>query len=226
MVRPDLLQENIFLFVPNLIGYFRIILALASFYTMPDDPIATGIAYSLSAFLDAFDGMAARRLNQSTRFGSMLDQLTDRCALLGLLVTLTSFYPDYRFLLLLSIVIDISSHWAHIWAGLLRGKTSHKLIDANENAILRIYYSSKTVLFTMCAGNEMFYGFLYLLHFYEGPVVPIYGGVGIVRLIVYVTAPIGITKSLISLVQLMIASANFGIIDVSERVDQRAKQSK
>lgn len=221
------MQENIFLFVPNLIGYARIILACASFYTMPDDPIATTIAYSLSAFLDAFDGMAARSFNQSTRFGSMLDQLTDRCALMGLLVILTSFYADYRFLLLMSIVIDMSSHWAHVWAGLLRGKSSHKLIDGNENAILRIYYSSKAVLFTMCAGNEIFYGFLYLLHFYEGPVVPIAGdGIGLVRLIAYATAPIAVLKTLISLVQLLIACANFGIIDVSERVEARAKQDK
>lgn len=226
MVREDLLEENVFLFVPNLIGYARIILALVSFHFMDEDPIATGIAYSLSAFLDAFDGFAARALNQSTRFGSMLDQLTDRLALLGLLVTLTSFYPQHRFLLLLSIVVDIASHWSHIWVMLLRGKTSHKLVDASENPVLRVYYSSKAVLFTMCAGNEAFYGFLYLMHFYEGPIVPIAGGIGLVPLIVYATAPIAVIKSLISVVQLMIACTNFAIIDVSERVTERAKRSK
>ena len=78
-------EENIFLFVPNLIGYARIILALASFYTMPIRPITTLVLYFLSAFLDVFDGYAARRFNQSTRFGAMLDQLTDRCGTMCLL---------------------------------------------------------------------------------------------------------------------------------------------
>jgi hypothetical protein len=35
---------------------------------------------------------------------------------------------------------------------------------------MRIYYTSKPVLFFMCAGNEAFYAALYLLHFTEGPV--------------------------------------------------------
>lgn len=78
-------EENIFLFVPNLIGYARIILALVSFYTMQDRPITTLVLYFLSTFLDAFDGYAARRFNQSTRFGAMLDQLTDRCGTMCLL---------------------------------------------------------------------------------------------------------------------------------------------
>lgn len=35
--------------------------------------------YWLSAFLDAFDGMAARAFNQSTKFGAVLDMVSDRC---------------------------------------------------------------------------------------------------------------------------------------------------
>ena len=36
------------------------------------------VCYILSGFLDAFDGHAARAFNQSTKFGAMLDMLTDR----------------------------------------------------------------------------------------------------------------------------------------------------
>lgn len=83
--------DNIFLFVPNLIGYARIILALLSFYTMPYYPIPTLIFYFVSAFLDVFDGYAARYLNQSTKFGALLDQLTDRIGTLCLIfVSLTN----------------------------------------------------------------------------------------------------------------------------------------
>lgn len=82
-------NENVFMFVPNLIGYARIILALASFYTMPHKPILTLSFYFMSTFLDAFDGFAARLFNQSTRFGAMLDQLTDRCGTMCLIFVIT-----------------------------------------------------------------------------------------------------------------------------------------
>lgn len=52
---------------------------------------------------------------------------------------------------------------------LLQGKTSHKFIDMSENPIMHLYYTSKPVLFGMCAGNEAFYAALYLLYFTEGP---------------------------------------------------------
>ena len=58
-------EPNIFLFVPNLIGYGRIIFGIISFILMPNHPLGASICYFLSAFLDAFDGHAARALNQS-----------------------------------------------------------------------------------------------------------------------------------------------------------------
>ena len=39
------MAENIFLFVPNLIGYARIILAIFSFYYMPFDHVKATIFY-------------------------------------------------------------------------------------------------------------------------------------------------------------------------------------
>lgn len=52
----------------------------------------------------------------------------------------------------------------------LQGKSSHKFIDMSENPIMSVYYTNKTVLFFMCAGNEAFYAALYLLYFTEGPI--------------------------------------------------------
>ena len=51
--------------------------------------------YEYSGLLDAFDGMAARALNQCTKFGAMLDQLTDRAATSMLLMALSVLYPKY-----------------------------------------------------------------------------------------------------------------------------------
>ena len=52
---------------------------------------------------------------------------------------------------------------------LLEGKTSHKFMGEGSNPIIRLYYTSRPVLFGMCAGNEIFYASLYLLHFTNGP---------------------------------------------------------
>jgi CDP-diacylglycerol--inositol 3-phosphatidyltransferase len=115
-----------------------------------------------------------------------------------------------------SMIIDIASHWIHIWSSMLAGKTSHKLVDPSANPILRLYYTSRTVLFTFCAANELFYAGLYLLHFTEGPAVP-FLKIGLIRAIIYATAPISIIKTGISLIQMGAACINVGIVDTSER---------
>lgn len=43
--------ENIFLFVPNLIGYARIVFAIISFYFMPCCPFTASSFYLLSGLL-------------------------------------------------------------------------------------------------------------------------------------------------------------------------------
>ncbi|VVC92612.1 unnamed protein product [Leptidea sinapis] len=153
-------KENIFLFVPNIIGYGRIILAVIAFYYMPTNCLLAVVCYVTSALLDAIDGHAARIFNQSTKFGAMLDQLTDRAGTAGLLMTLATFYPKYTFWFQLSMIIDITCHWLFLHTSTLQGKTSHKFIDMSENPIMHLYYTNKTVLFWMCAGNEAFYAAL------------------------------------------------------------------
>ncbi|KAK6636404.1 hypothetical protein RUM43_010065 [Polyplax serrata] len=203
-------SENIFLFVPNIIGYARIILALISFYFMTTNYILATWCYILSALLDAFDGHAARYFNQSTKFGAILDQLTDRCGTMGLLVVLCQFYPTYLFWFQIVMVIDIACHWIYLHSSLLQGKTSHKFVDLSENAVMRLYYTNRQVLFFMCATNELFFASLYLLNFTAGPFK-------VFKILSYVTAPFMIIKNFISLVHLCVACKNISIIDVKER---------
>ena len=56
----------------------------------------------------------SRHFNQSTKFGAMLDMLTDRCATMCLLATLGTFYPNWLFFFQLSMTIDISCHWIYL----------------------------------------------------------------------------------------------------------------
>uniref|UniRef100_A0A8C6T5I7 CDP-diacylglycerol--inositol 3-phosphatidyltransferase n=1 Tax=Neogobius melanostomus TaxID=47308 RepID=A0A8C6T5I7_9GOBI len=192
-------------------SYARVVLALISFF--------------LIALLDAFDGHAARALNQSTKFGAMMDMLTDRCATMCLLVNLSLLYPAYTFLFQVSMCLDISSHWLHLHSSTIKGSVSHKSIDLSGNPILRVYYTSKgtftPVLFVMCAGNELFFCLLYLLHHIEEPAVCV-SVTGWLYALLLVCALISLAKAAISVVHLVTASQNMAALDTAER--QSAKK--
>ncbi|KIW05007.1 hypothetical protein, variant [Verruconis gallopava] len=159
--------ENIFMFIPNQIGYARVILAIASLYYMPLHPRTCSGLYSLSCLLDALDGYAARRYDQSTKFGAVLDMITDRCTTSCLLVFLASAFPRWSIVFQGLISLDFASHYIHMYATLAMGGSnqSHKSIDEGRSWILKQYYSNRTVLFVFCALNELFFIALYLLSF-------------------------------------------------------------
>jgi phosphatidylglycerophosphate synthase len=50
--------------------------------------------YLGSFIADLFDGMAARKFNQCSEFGGLLDMITDRCSTLGLFFVL---YGEYGY---------------------------------------------------------------------------------------------------------------------------------
>ncbi|KAK1760642.1 CDP-diacylglycerol--inositol 3-phosphatidyltransferase [Echria macrotheca] len=159
--------ENVFLFWPNIIGYWRIVLAIGALWYMPLHPRTCSALYSVSCLLDALDGYAARYLNQSTKFGAVLDMVTDRCTTACLLVFLSSAFPRWAILFQGLISLDFASHYVHMYATLAMGgsDTSHKNVDKSRSKILNLYYTNKTVLFVCCALNEAFFIALYLLSF-------------------------------------------------------------
>jgi len=65
--------------IPNGLSLLRIILIVPFvFYFMQDDIIPAGIVLVISGLSDMFDGMIARRFNQFTELGQMLDPLSDK----------------------------------------------------------------------------------------------------------------------------------------------------
>ncbi|KAK5138530.1 hypothetical protein LTR08_000118 [Meristemomyces frigidus] len=170
----DETDENIFLFVPNLIGYGRIVLALASLYFMPLHPRRCSVLYSISCLLDALDGIAARKYHQSTRFGAVLDMVTDRCTTTCLLVFLATAKPAYSMIFQGLISLDLASHYMHMYATLAMGgrEGSHKDVSKERSWAMNLYYTNKNVLFTCCALNEVFFIALYLLCFSSPMITP------------------------------------------------------
>ncbi|KAA0702003.1 hypothetical protein E1301_Tti007828 [Triplophysa tibetana] len=67
---------EICLYVPNVIGYIRILLVLTA-WIVYDDPARFVPLYVVSIILDGLDGWVARRLHQTSRFGAWLDVVID-----------------------------------------------------------------------------------------------------------------------------------------------------
>ena len=87
--------RDVLLYVPNLIGYGRVVLTLVSFLLMIFQPSRWFLAlwlYIASFVGDLFDGLAARKFDQCSTYGGLLDMVTDRCATAGLLVILAGEY--------------------------------------------------------------------------------------------------------------------------------------
>jgi hypothetical protein len=112
---------------------------------MPLHPRTCSLLYSVSCLLDALDGYAARYFEQSTRFGAVLDMVTDRCTTACLLVFLSSAWPRWALLFQGLISLDLASHYIHMYATLIMGgaETSHKNVDKSRSWILNLYYTNK-----------------------------------------------------------------------------------
>uniref|UniRef100_A0A8D0SPA8 CDP-diacylglycerol--inositol 3-phosphatidyltransferase n=1 Tax=Sus scrofa TaxID=9823 RepID=A0A8D0SPA8_PIG len=233
--------ENIFLFVPNLIvmpGLSSPSFLSTSCPAAPSRPppstcsadfwtlLMDTLLESLIKVTDTSSQPASRPNNplppfpasSGTRFGAMLDMLTDRCSTMCLLVNLALLYPRATLLFQLSMSLDVASHWLHLHSSVVRGSESHKMIDLSGNPVLRIYYTSRPALFTLCAGNELFYCLLYLFNFSEGPLV---GSVGLFRMGLWVTAPVALLKSLISVIHLITAARNMAALDAADRAKKK-----
>ncbi|ETW34935.1 hypothetical protein PFTANZ_04368 [Plasmodium falciparum Tanzania (2000708)] len=57
-------KKNVYLYIPNIIGYIRVILALLGFIISRKNLFLFVCFYSVSQVLDALDGWTARKFNQ------------------------------------------------------------------------------------------------------------------------------------------------------------------
>lgn len=161
---------DVFLFIPNLIGYFRVACTLGSFVlmiTLQEQTWVLAICLYVSSFVgDLFDGMAARKFNQCSVFGGLLDMVTDRCSTLGLLYVLGMLQPTRSLMYLMLILLDISSHWCQMYSSM---GSHHKSAEsnANRNFLVRWYYQHYWFFGYLCVGAEFTYIASYILHYLE-----------------------------------------------------------
>lgn len=167
-------SSDVLLYIPNLIGYARVLSALTGFLIMICTPKfwLLGILLYLMNFVgDLIDGWAARKCNQCSSFGGVLDMVTDRCSTAGLLFLLAGEYgpvdaellfPVYRISFLLLMLLDVSSHWVQMHSTLALG-VHHKSAEGNKgkNFLVRWFYKYYWFFGYLCVGAEFTYMLLY-----------------------------------------------------------------
>lgn len=142
----------VYLFYANIIGYIRVALIIVSTFTAFTHPIITVVSYSLSQALDWVDGILARKYDQCSEFGALMDMITDRVSDAIILATLVKLFPDWAWFFFADIILDISSHWYQMYSTLAGGEESHKTAKT-EWRLLHFYYTDYTFLSVLIAGN-------------------------------------------------------------------------
>ena len=162
IISMSLTSTDVLLYIPNLIGYTRVICTLIFLYLCQEESMwkLALAAYVISFTADLFDGMAARAFNQTSKFGAVLDMVTDRCSTALLLSVLAIIYPKYFQIYLLLMALDISSHWMQMKAA---GQMHHK--SSSRNFVVSFYYDNYYFFGYCCVGAEFFYIFMYALRF-------------------------------------------------------------
>ncbi|MGF1538951.1 MAG: CDP-alcohol phosphatidyltransferase family protein [Pleurocapsa sp.] len=210
-------MNRVFLFVPNIIGYFRFGFYLASFTAHAfHNWRLCFIFYIIGFVLDEFDGRAARAFNQNSNFGAALDMVADRSATAGLCLILAQLYPNFLLAFIIAIALDISSHYYSIYAKGILGKSSHKDTElwANSNGLLKLYYGSKPFMDLLILGNELLYIFLYLAYYIIGVQFSLFQWeVNIWQVAIALCLPIYLLKQLTNILQLQSSAIQIAAID-------------
>ena len=98
--------------VPNIMGYFRILLipVFMVIYLNARDTagyLAAAAVMGISALTDLFDGKIARRFNMITELGKVLDPVADKLTHAAIAVALSFRYPLMRSLIVLFVVKEL-----------------------------------------------------------------------------------------------------------------------
>ncbi|KAL2905294.1 CDP-diacylglycerol--inositol 3-phosphatidyltransferase 1 [Bienertia sinuspersici] len=140
--RSKLRMSTIYLYVPNIIGYIRVLMNCVAFGICFSHKGLFSVLYFVSFVCDGIDGWFARKLNQVSTFGVVLDMVTDRISTACLLVILSQIYrPSLIFVSLLAL--DIASHWFQMYSTFLTGKASHKDVKDSSSLLFRLYYGTE-----------------------------------------------------------------------------------
>lgn len=91
--------------VPNLITYFRLLLVFPFvWFFVNENYLLAGIMIGLSGLSDCFDGFFARKLNQVTSLGKILDPIADKITLVAVAVCMVIYEPRILPIMMILVV--------------------------------------------------------------------------------------------------------------------------
>ena len=94
--------------IPNLITYVRFLLIIPfAYFFLREEYISSAICIGLSGLSDCFDGLVARKLNQVTSLGKILDPIADKVTLLVVVVCMVIFVPVVLPVLIILLLKDV-----------------------------------------------------------------------------------------------------------------------
>jgi cardiolipin synthase len=102
--------------IPNFFSFIRIFLVIPIFYYISLNENITALIYvAIALITDGLDGFLARRLNQISELGKVLDPLADKICITGGFVALSVFqgFPVWITIIIISrdLIIAIGSIW-------------------------------------------------------------------------------------------------------------------
>ena len=158
--------KDLFL-LPNLITLSRLFVSIYLFNQYSIENIRIPLLVTLIAVIgisDSIDGIVARRLNQVSKLGIILDPVCDRIVFLLLLFWLEDIFPIWFFygILIREILVMIGSLYV-----LTRTKTI-KVSNIGKFGTVLIFFS--ICFFVINSGNEqlffLFFGLFSLIFYY------------------------------------------------------------
>lgn len=100
--------EDKILTIPNLLSMFRIVLIVPMIvFFISKNYIGAVICIAVSGLSDMFDGMIARRFNQISKLGKMLDPIADKLTLVAVIICIGILIPNVRLLVIILATKDI-----------------------------------------------------------------------------------------------------------------------
>lgn len=91
--------------VPNLITFFRFLLVPPFiWFFVNENYLMAGVTIGLSGLSDCFDGYFARKLNQVTPLGKILDPIADKVTLIAVAICMVIYLPSILPIMLVLVV--------------------------------------------------------------------------------------------------------------------------
>ncbi len=146
--------------IPNLLTYLRFLLvAPFVYFFLKENYIMAAVTIGLSGLTDCFDGMLARKLNQVTSLGKILDPIADKVTLISVAVCMLIYMPA----VLPIMLVLVAKEFLMLLGGfilLLKKITPPPANIFGKIATLVFYITICTIIFLKAAFNIEYTGLI------------------------------------------------------------------